>query len=88
LNAQGRQGDFFPQEWWNWLAAEHPNTVFYHFLPVEIYEGKWSFGQPMKILMVSANIWHFFVKHNCFPQCFSNLIHTFNSKAPGVVTGA
>jgi len=61
-------------------------SIFWTFIPADIYFDKSRFSDRVKIGMVVANIYHFFIRKGCTAQCFTNLFNTFSSEKLGIKT--
>ena len=87
LTGAGRNGIAGAAAFWDYLAAHQDLSIFWTFIPWEIYFNKELFSDRVKIAMLFCNVWNFFIRQNSFPRCISNLINTFDSqkvKALGV----
>lgn len=45
-----------------------------------MYFDRNRFADPVKKIMLALNVWHFFVRKNSFPRCWTNLMESFDSK--------
>ena len=62
-------------------------SIFWTFIPEEVYFNKEAFSDKVKIGMVAANIWHFFFRKWALVPCFQNLFATFDfKKTYGITT--
>lgn len=55
------------------------NTIFWNRIPFHIYYKKW-FIEMLKKIMMLINVWFFFIRMNCMPQCVLNLLDFMNPK--------
>ena len=68
-------GDYFTGEssHTEYLASNHMLTILWKFIPEDIYYKKELFADRVLFCTMALNVWFFFVRKNCFPQCLSNL---------------
>lgn len=78
LTGAGRNGIAGAEEYWDYLAAVQVLSILWTWIPEDIYFNKELFSDRVKLAMVIFNIWNFFVRQNCFPRCWTNLINTFD----------
>lgn len=76
----GRNGRGVYPAVYDYMGAAHDHSIFWSWVPVELYNDKEHFGDRLKISILLINVWHFFIKQNALPQCLSNLYYTFNSE--------
>jgi hypothetical protein len=86
LTGAGRNGVAGAAPFWDYLAAHRELSIFWTFVPTELYFVKAEFSDKVKACMLATNVWHFFVRKRAFQPCIDNLLATFSSKAPGVKT--
>jgi len=58
-------------------GSNYEYTLYWSFISSEIYHSL-QFIDFLKILMLSVNVYYFFILKNCFPQCFKQLMNTFS----------
>ena len=80
LTGQGRNGRNDAPVEYDYLAAVKNLSIFYTWIPDEIYYDKKRFADRLFPLMILVNIWHFFVRKWCLPKCLENLFNTFDFK--------
>lgn len=80
LTGAGRNGVAGAAAFWDYLAAHQELSIFWTFIPSDVYFNKEAFSDKVKIGMVVANIWHFFIRKGALVPCFQNLFATFDSK--------
>ena len=80
LTGAGRNGIAGAEEFWDYLAAEQFKSILWTWIPNEIYMTKELFSDRVKMAMIFFNIWNFFIRQNCFPRCWSNLMITFDKQ--------
>jgi len=51
-------------------------TIYWQIVGGKIFKSPW-FADMLKKLMVLVNVYYFFIRRGCLPQCFSNLFNTF-----------
>lgn len=66
------------------VGAQYEISLWWRFVPEEMYY-KDSFLTFLKLCMLAINVWYFFIRRNCLPQCLSQLVGTFG-KAKNVMT--
>ena len=80
LTGAGRNGVAGAAAFWDYLAAHQSLSIFWTFIPEETYFCKECFSDKVKITMIAANIWNFFVRKWALPKCIINLLDTFSYK--------
>mmetsp|Transcript_13789 Transcript_13789/g.21540 ORF Transcript_13789/g.21540 Transcript_13789/m.21540 type:complete len:209 (-) Transcript_13789:229-855(-) len=83
LTGAGRQSEFYTEDYWGYLGAAQGLSIFFTYIPEDIYFSNLLFAMPLKVLMLGGNIYHFFIKHEAFPRCFSNLLQPFKVSTVG-----
>ena len=86
LTGAGRNGIATTMKFFDFVAALHDRTIFWSWVPMEVYYTKELLADRLKIAMLFFNIYHFFVKKWAFPQCWKNLMETFSSTPSGIKT--
>jgi len=81
LTGAGRKGASNSLEHWDYLAADKPLSIFWTFLSWDCYYDRTCMADPVKIGILVVNVYHFFVRKWCLPQCLNNLFKTFNPPA-------
>lgn len=76
----GRNGRGIYNPAYDYMGSDHAQTIFWSFVPIDLYLDKERFGDRLKMGILLINIWHFFVKQNALWQCLTNLLYTFNSE--------
>jgi hypothetical protein len=79
LTGQGRNGIATTFKAFDFVAALHDRTLFFSWVPIEIYYNKELMADRLKVGMLFFNVYHFFVKKWAFPTCWKNLMDTFSS---------
>ena len=51
-------------------------TIYWQIVGGKIYKSPW-FADMLKKLMLLVNVYYFFLRRWCWPQCFTNLYNTF-----------
>ena len=74
---EGRGGVGGADKVYDYMSSNHYATIFWKFIPEEIYETKELLADRLKIALVSLNIYHFFIRKMCLQQCISNIWHPF-----------
>lgn len=74
LTGAGRNGVQSSAHFWDYLAAHHGLTILWNFVDEKCYFDKSCLSDKVKVGMLLANIWFFFVRKNCIPQCLKNLV--------------
>ena len=74
LTGAGRNGIAFAEDFWDYLAAHKGLSIFWHYLPDDIYFTKAYLATFCRIMMPLLNVFHFFVRKNAFPECWANLM--------------
>ena len=59
------------------IGALYKNSFWWHFIDETIYY-KDAFLAFLKLCMLGINIWYFFIRRNCLPQCLFQLANTFS----------
>lgn len=77
LTGAGRDGVAGAPEFWDYLAAHQSLSILWTFIPEEVYFTKHLFADRVKAMMLLLNVWHFFIRKWCTPQCFTHLFNTF-----------
>ena len=72
LTGQGRNGIAFAEEFWDFLAAHYDLSIFWKFIPKQMYFHSKGLHVFCKVSMLSFNIYHFFIKKGCFEPCWEN----------------
>lgn len=80
LTGAGRNGIAGSPEHFDYLAAVHELTIFWQFLDRDTYMDRTKFADPVKLVMLSCQIYNFFLRRWCLPRCFENLFNTFNQQ--------
>jgi len=76
-----------PGEWhYRFMAASHGSTIFWGFIPEVCYQDWPCLALKLRVGLLALNVYYFFIRRWCFPQCFSNLLNTFGKKPEGVVS--
>ena len=65
LTFEGRNGVAFAEKFWDYLAAEKPTSIFWTFLPDEVYYDQDKLAKFSRISILTLNVWHFFVRKGC-----------------------
>mmetsp|Transcript_13063 Transcript_13063/g.22047 ORF Transcript_13063/g.22047 Transcript_13063/m.22047 type:complete len:218 (+) Transcript_13063:559-1212(+) len=86
LTGAGRNGIAHAAAFWDYLAAHQSLSLFWTFLPEEVYFDKSRMADPLKVAQLTLNVYHFFLRKWCLPQCFTNLFRTFDSKHTQTLT--
>lgn len=58
------------------LGACQENSVWWNFIDEELYK-KGSWLNFLQMVILSINIYYFFIRRNCLPRCLSQLFNTF-----------
>lgn len=67
-----------PGEWhYRFMAASHGSTIFWGFIPESCYQDWPCLALKLRVGLLALNVYYFFIRRWCFPQCFSNLLNTF-----------
>jgi len=64
----------------DYLAAHKDLTIFWAFLDDDVYLNKSNFADKVKIAALGLNVFHFFIRKNCFFGCVENLLKTFDDQ--------
>jgi len=81
LTGAGRNGAANAEEHWDYLAADKELSLFWTFLSEACYYDRTCMADPVKIAILVINVYHFFVRKWCLPQCLTNLFKTFSPPA-------
>ena len=73
LTGAGRNGIQGSAAFWDYLAAHQSLSIFWTFLPEELYFDKSKLANTVKLVIPAVNVWFFFVRKNCLPKCLHNL---------------
>lgn len=73
LTGQGRNQFAYAEAFYDYLAADYYHSIFWRFVPEEIYFDQTRFACYLKPLILVLNVYHFFVRKNALPQCLINL---------------
>lgn len=57
-------------------GAAYSSTIYWQFLTRGEYNS-WLFCELLKISQLGVNVYYFFIRRNCLPQCLANLAATF-----------
>jgi hypothetical protein len=63
LEGRGGIGGSLPL--YDYMASNHDSTIFWRFIPKEIYEVKELLADRLKLGVILTNIFHFFIRKNC-----------------------
>lgn len=55
-------------------------TIYWQIVGSPIYYS-WWFPQLLKATMLFINVYYFFFRRWCLPQCFTNLFNTFSQRS-------
>jgi hypothetical protein len=80
LTGQGKNNFGYEADHFNFIAAEYSHSIFWRFLSEETYYTREKLAVFVKPATLALNIYHFFLRKNCLPQCLSNLLETFSGK--------
>jgi hypothetical protein len=80
LTGAGRNGILGAHRMWDYLAAHHHLTIFWKFVPKDLYFNKEMFSDKLKVGILFCNVWFFFIRRNSLPRCLSNLMSTFDNQ--------
>ena len=69
LTGAGRNGIAGAAPFWDYLAAHRELTIFWGFIPHDIYFDKSAMADKLKIGMLVANVYHFFIRKRCLVPC-------------------
>ena len=70
---EGRGGIGGAEPIYDYMSSNHYATIFWKFLSEEVYNDKATTADRLKLAMILANIYHFFIRKNCFMKCINNL---------------
>lgn len=73
LTGEGRNGVAYAESLYDYLAAKPDHTIFWRFIPFDIYMDPDCLAKWCKISMLFLNIYHFFLRKAAFAPCFNNL---------------
>ena len=64
-------------------GAAYNVTIYWQFVGYKIYHEQW-FVQALTKFMLGSNVYYFFIRRWCVPQCLWNLAKTFKPGTPKV----
>jgi hypothetical protein len=76
LTGQGRNGFAFAHPVYDYMAAHQDDSVFWTFVDKDTYYDKSKLADTIKPLMLIGNVYYFFIRKNCLPQCLYQLRDT------------
>ena len=62
---EGRGGIGGAEEVYDYMSSNHYATIFWKFIPEEIYNTKELLADRLKLAMLSLNVYHFFIRKMC-----------------------
>lgn len=80
LTGSGRQGIGYAAEFWDYLAAPPPLSIFWTFLDEQFYMRRDGLALHVKAGMFVANIYHFFFRKQLIIDCFLMLNEVLSLK--------
>lgn len=87
LTGAGRYGIQGSEPFWDYLAARQFLSITFTWVPHDVYYNKRALADKCQVFLRLFNIWFFFIRKNCFPQCFRNLWNTFSCSKDKQPTG-
>lgn len=75
-----RKGTDGGTEEWEFVVALQGLSIFWTFVDKATYYDKYKMAFPLKIIMISTNVYNFFVRQWCTQTCIDNLRKTFDEK--------
>lgn len=66
-------------------GSDYQWTIYWQIVGGQIYRSNW-FAPLLKKLMLGVNVYYFFIRRWCLPQCIMNLLETFSSKPASNLT--
>lgn len=80
----GRDGMAGAAKIYDFVTSAYYLTIFWSWVPKEFYYDQYCLPLILRIAIPLSNVYYFFIKKNCFYQCWDNLINF--SKPPVMFT--